>query len=104
MGAQKMSDIGPHNLLIGEHRNYSADSQTFKSANTIFSETFSEGFAFEVMEVYSGPPSVSFKWRHFGTFSGSFKDRGGIIVQGGGQMVSFYGMCLATVSKDMVIE
>jgi len=102
--AQLMSDIGPYNMLIGEHSLYSSASQTFQSANTIWSAAFSEGFAFEVLEVLSGPPTCTFKWRHFGKFSGTYTDKEGKTFTGKGQMVNVIGLCIAKVNEALKIE
>jgi len=61
--------------------------------------TVSEGFAFEVLEVFSGPPNVSFTWRHFGRMSGPFKG-----CPAHGKMVNLVGHCVARVNKDLIIE
>jgi len=104
MSAQLMADIGPYNLLIGETRDYSASGHSFESANTLFSNTFTEGYAWECLEVLSGPPTVTFKWRHFGKFSGSFTDKRGAIHKGDGAILDLHGMCIAKVSADLKIE
>lgn len=49
-----------------------ASEHSFESANDVFRGAFGEGFAFEVLEVYSPPPNVSFTWRHFGRMTGEF--------------------------------
>lgn len=102
--AQKMADDGPYNMLLGKIPGYDASQHTFESANKIFSEVFSEGFAFEVLEVFSGPPNVSFSWRHFGRFAGQYVDDKGIIHKGDGRMVEIICMCVARVSETLQIE
>lgn len=102
--AQLMADIGPYNLLIGETPQYSAAACTFEESNKNFGSVFPEGYAWEVLEVMSGPPMVSFKWRHFGKFSGVYTDKNGMKYQGNGDMLNLYGMCLAKVNDSLVIE
>lgn len=104
INAQKMADVGPYNALIGETPGYSSKANTFESANETFSGVFPEGYAWEVLEVYSGPPNVSFRWRHFGKFSGEFVDTEGTIYEGNGQMIEVVGLCMAKVNKDLKIE
>lgn len=104
INAQTMADIGPYNMLLGDIGGYKSSAQTFESANTIFSSAFTEGFAWEVLEVYSGPPEVSFRWRHFGTFSGKFTDDSGEVHEGNGKMINVYGACIAKVNADLKIE
>jgi hypothetical protein len=102
--AQLMSDIGPYNLLLGETKDYSSAANTYASSNTIFSAAFTEGFAWELLEVYSGPPLVSFKWRHFGPYTGKFTDKNGRVHKGNGQMFNLYGLCNAKVNAELKIE
>lgn len=102
--AQLMSDVGPYNMLIGETAAYSAANNTFESANTIFTQTFSEGYAWEVLEVLSGPPTVTFKWRHFGKFSGVYTDKCGRKHKGNGQILNLIGLCIAKVNDQLLIE
>lgn len=102
--AQVMADIGPYNMLLGDIEGYKASKETFETANTIFSSVFTEGFAWEVLEVYSGPPEVAFRWRHFGTFTGKYTDANGEVHQGNGKLVNVYGACIAKVNADLKIE
>jgi len=102
--AQLMANIGPYNLLIGEAPQYSSSALSFEDSNRIFGSTFSEGFAWEVLEVMSGPPTVSFKWRHFGKFSGTYTDKKGNKYQGDGSMINVIGMCIAKVNDQLLIE
>eukprot|EP00246_Nothoceros_aenigmaticus_P004579 TRINITY_DN16168_c0_g1_i1.p2 TRINITY_DN16168_c0_g1~~TRINITY_DN16168_c0_g1_i1.p2 ORF type:complete len:151 (+),score=17.79 TRINITY_DN16168_c0_g1_i1:31-453(+) len=94
-----MAEVGPYNMLLGECAGrWAAASETFESANDAFKTTFPEGFAFEVLEVFSPPPNVSFSWRHFGIMSGEFKG-----CPAHGKMVEIIGHTLARVDKDLVI-
>jgi len=102
--AQAMADLGRYNVLVGDVDGYKGSANTFESANEIFSHTFTEGFAWEVIEVYSPPPKVTFKWRHFGKFSGKFVDSEGVTHSGNGKLIEVFGLCLATVNKDLLIE
>jgi len=104
VSAQLMCDIGPYNMLIGEAAQYSAKGNTFESAYTIFSNVFTEGFAWEVLEVLSGPPTVTIKWRHFGPFTGHFIDKNGRKYVGNGELVNVIGLTIAKVNESLVIE
>jgi hypothetical protein len=104
VSAEQMCEIGPYNLFLGETPQYSPGLQTFDTANVLFSNTFQEGFAWEVLEVLSGPPLVTFKWRHFGEFTGEFVDKQGKKHKGSGEMIDFTGMCIARVNEQMVME
>lgn len=101
--SQMLADAGPYNLLIGERHNYSAKANTYDSSNAIWSNVFPEGFAWECLEVLSGPPTVTFKWRHFGHFTGEYTDNLGRKHQGNGAMMNLIGMCIAKVSDNLQI-
>eukprot|EP00927_Polykrikos_kofoidii_P080315 TRINITY_DN77184_c0_g1_i1.p1 TRINITY_DN77184_c0_g1~~TRINITY_DN77184_c0_g1_i1.p1 ORF type:complete len:240 (+),score=37.05 TRINITY_DN77184_c0_g1_i1:70-789(+) len=104
VNAQGLSDVGRYNALLGDRTGlYNAAEQTYDSANRIFKEAFPDGFAFEVTDVFSGPPSVTFKWRHFGRFTGKFES-GGKETVGTGEMVNLYGTCVMRVDENFMIE
>lgn len=102
--AQAVAAIGPYNILCPDHPRYNAAKLSLEESNHVFSNVFMDGFAFEVLEVMSGPPTVVFKWRHFGKFSGTFADTNGNKWDGNGEMVNVYGMCIAKVSDSLRIE
>lgn len=103
-GAQALSDVGPYNYLIQETHEYSAAANTFETANATFGETFADGYAWECLQVISGPPTVTFKWRHFGKFSGVFTDKMGRKHKGTGEMLDLIGLCIAKVNSELIIE
>ena len=96
--AQDVSDAGTYNLFIGEMEQYKASEETFESSGRLFRSAFPKGFLWEVLEVYSGPPNVTFKWRHWGTFNGPYKDYAPT-----GEVVEVIGMSLARVSDDLKV-
>jgi hypothetical protein len=102
--AQLMADIGPYNLLLGDCEGYAGSANTFESANAIFSNAFTKGFAFEVLEVLSPPPVVAFRYRHFGPFSGKYVDATGDTHPGDDKIVDIGGLVVATVSATLQIE
>jgi len=102
--AAKMAEIGPYNMLVGDNAHYSGSTMTFEQANTLFSTVFPEGYAFEVLQVHSGPPNVAFTWRHFGRMSGTFTDKRGCEFAGNGEISELYGMCVAKVDEKLVIK
>jgi len=101
--AQYMCEEGPYNTLMGEMPAYSAKYNTFESANALWSNTFPNGFAWECLEVLAGPPTVTFKWRHFGEFTGTFTDKEGNKHQGNGEMINLIGLCIAKVNDSLQI-
>merc|ERR1719171_3360074 len=93
-------------MLMGECEGYSAArlGNSFDAANDIFVKTFPDGFPWEVIEVYSGPPTVAFKWRHWGKYSGQYTDSEDRVHEGTGERVEIFGLCVARVSASLVIE
>uniref|UniRef100_R7WA18 Pathogen-related protein n=1 Tax=Aegilops tauschii TaxID=37682 RepID=R7WA18_AEGTA len=57
------------------------------------------GFAIEVLDVYSGPPRVAFKFRHWGYMEGPFKGH-----PPHGQRVEFFGVCVFHVNEHTRVE
>lgn len=48
---------------------------------------------------FSGPPLVSFTWRHWGTFEGDYKG-----TKPTGETIEMYGNCVVKVNDDMKIQ
>lgn len=99
-----MADIGPYNLLIGETKDYSASALTFEDSNQNFGAAFADGYAWECLDVLSGPPTVAFRWRHFGKYSGVFTDKRGVQHAGDGRLLNLLGLCIAKVNDHLQIE
>ncbi|MDF5730778.1 MAG: SnoaL-like polyketide cyclase [Rhizonema sp. PD38] len=72
--AEYAAQQGTYNLFISDTEHYKASEETFESSAHLFHNAFPNGFLWEVLEVFSGPPKVALKWRHWGTFSGAYKD------------------------------
>eukprot|EP00927_Polykrikos_kofoidii_P037430 TRINITY_DN3157_c0_g1_i5.p1 TRINITY_DN3157_c0_g1~~TRINITY_DN3157_c0_g1_i5.p1 ORF type:complete len:249 (+),score=37.59 TRINITY_DN3157_c0_g1_i5:165-911(+) len=103
--AQALADVGPYNALIADiPGKYAGSQETFESANKIWSEVFTEGFAWELLEVYSGPPSVTFSWRHFGKFTGKYTDKNGREYAPTNEIVNLQGICIARVDDNLMID
>lgn len=49
-----------------------------------------------MIEVFSGPPTVGFSWRHWAHFTGTFEEN-----SGDGQLVEMYGFAIATVNDKL---
>ncbi|MEM7580060.1 MAG: SnoaL-like polyketide cyclase [Mastigocoleus sp.] len=96
--AADVSQQGTYNLFMGDTPDYRASEETFESSGKLFRTAFPKGFLWEILEVYSGPPNVTFKWRHWGTFNGSYKDYSPT-----GEIVEIIGMSLAIVTEDLKI-
>lgn len=78
--AQGMMEKGSYNIMLD---NIKEENKKFYNPNCTFAESHQEffsafeTFSWEVIEVYSGPPNVSFSWRHWGKFNGKFDGKQG---------------------------
>ncbi|KOP23254.1 SnoaL-like polyketide cyclase [Hapalosiphon sp. MRB220] len=96
--AEDVVDVGTYNLFLGDSEQYKSSEESFESSAHIFHQAFPNGFLWELVEVLSGPPNVTFKWRHWGTFSGSYKENAPT-----GETVEIVGMSIARVDDDLKI-
>jgi len=96
--ATDLSAQGTYNLFMADSAHYKASAETFESSAQLFHTTFPQGFPWEVLEVFSGPPNVTFKWRHWGHFNGAYKDHAPT-----GETVEIIGMSIAKVTDDLQI-
>ncbi|KAG1369991.1 Pathogen-related protein [Cocos nucifera] len=88
---------GGYNALLQtslpeELRCYNPAEETAESSHKAFTATFPRGFALEIIHVYSGPPTIVYKFRHWGFMEGPFKGQAPT-----GQMVELYGMAIFQV-------
>jgi len=96
--AAELSAKGTYNVFMADSQHYKSSEESFESSHDLFHSTFPQGFPWEVLEVYSGPPNVSFKWRHWGHFNGVYKD-----FTPTGETIEIIGMSLARVTDDLKI-
>lgn len=73
-------------------RGYNPAEETIDSAHRAFVTAFPRGFALEVLRVYSGPPVIVYKFRHWGFMEGAFKGH-----EPTGEMVELFGMAVFEV-------
>lgn len=69
--AEHMLKVGTYNAIIAPNEYYSPENSDFASSHKTFKRMMPT-FAWEVLEVYSGPPTVAFKWRHWGTMKNDY--------------------------------
>ncbi|MDJ0635859.1 MAG: ester cyclase [Xenococcaceae cyanobacterium MO_188.B29] len=97
--AQDIVDQGTYNLFLENSEHYQASEETFESSYNLFHNAFPNGFHWELIEVVAGPPNVVFKWRHWGTFKGTYKD-----YQPTGKTIEVIGLSMAKVREDLKVE
>ncbi|BAT54715.1 hypothetical protein NOS3756_36870 [Nostoc sp. NIES-3756] len=96
--AQDVADAGTYNLFLGDSEQYKASEEDFESSAHLFHNAFPNGFLWELIEVLAGPPNVTFKWRHWGTFSGPYNEHAPT-----GETVEIVGVSIARVNDDLKI-
>jgi len=74
---------------------YDAKNTTWEQSHQMFHTAFA-AFPWEVLEVFSGPPSVAFSWRHWAEFTGTFQGN-----KGKGELVELFGFGVATVNDKL---
>lgn len=97
--AEDIVEQGTYNLFLENSDHYRASDENFESSYNLFHTAFPNGFHWELIEVVAPPPNVVFKWRHWGTFSGAYKDR-----QPTGETIEIVGLSIAKVTEDLKIE
>uniref|UniRef100_A0A7R9WFQ0 Pathogen-related protein n=1 Tax=Pseudictyota dubia TaxID=2749911 RepID=A0A7R9WFQ0_9STRA len=103
-GKEFMADeacwVGNYNWLLDTVNKdyYDNSKETFESSHGRFRYAFIEGFPWEVLEVFSGPPRVAFSWRHWAVFSGEYMGN-----KGHGQTVTMTGFGVILL-EDMKVS
>ncbi|XP_057958495.1 pathogen-related protein [Malania oleifera] len=101
---EEILELGTYNALLKnnlpeEFKYYNAEEESFESSHEIFRSVFPRGFAWEVVAVYSGPPLIAYKFRHWGFFEGPFRGHAPT-----GDMVEFYGLGVLKVDESLRAE
>ncbi|CAI9778039.1 unnamed protein product [Fraxinus pennsylvanica] len=79
-------------------RLYNSEEETAGSSQTLFKTTFPRGFVIEILQVYSGPPVIVYKFRHWGFMEGAFKGHAPT-----GEKVEFFGMAIFELDEHSKI-
>lgn len=87
-----------HTSLPPALRFYDPDQETYASSQKAFMTTFPRGFAVEILEVYSGPPLITYKFRHWGYMEGPFKGHAST-----GELVEFFGIAIHQLDENSKI-
>lgn len=96
--------VGSYNALLQtslppEFQYYRADTETFESSHDLFRTAFPRGFAWEVLSVYSGPPVIVFKFRHWGYMEGPYQGHAPT-----GEKAEFTGIAVLKVDEQLRAE
>lgn len=68
---EHMLEVGTYNAIIEANDHYCPVRNNFDVSHKVFKRMMPT-FAWEVLEVYSGPPTVAFRWRHWGEMKSDY--------------------------------
>ncbi|RYP63010.1 hypothetical protein DL771_009465 [Monosporascus sp. 5C6A] len=98
--AEHMLKVGTYNAIVAANAYYDPDHLDFEQSHRTF-KGMMPTFAWEVLEVYSGPPVVSFKWRHWGVmkedYVGYNKKGEKVTIKAHGEPIEVFGVTVAHV-------
>jgi hypothetical protein len=97
---KESAEAGNYNWLLDTCKKslYDNSKESFNSSHHLFRDAFPEGFAWELLDLFSGPPKVAFSWRHWGVFKGEYQGN-----QGKGELLDMYGFAIVTVDDKLKI-
>jgi len=105
--AEHMLNVGTYNAIIAPNDYYDPSKSDFSSSHKTFKRMMPT-FAWEVLEVYSGPPVVAFKWRHWGVMKNDyvgFNDKGEkITAKAHGGSIDIQGVTIAKVDDKVRLQ
>ncbi|SMY23243.1 unnamed protein product [Zymoseptoria tritici ST99CH_1A5] len=105
--AEHMIKVGTYNGIIGANEYYSPENSDFNSSHKTFKRMMPT-FAWEVLEVYSGPPRVAFRWRHWGVMKSDyvgFNNKGEkVTAKAHGGLIDIEGVTIAEVDDKIRMQ
>ena len=89
--------IGNYNVLLSgcPAKLWDAQNTSWEESHAKWHTAFA-AFPWELLEVFSGPPTVAFSWRHWANYTGTFEGH-----TGQGELVELYGFGVATVNDKL---
>ncbi|KAJ7451681.1 hypothetical protein FB451DRAFT_1283986 [Mycena latifolia] len=105
--AEYMLKVGTYNAVIAANPYYSPAHSDFASSHITF-KSMMPTFAWEVLEVYSGPPQVAFRWRHWGEMKNDyegFNEKGERVnIKAHGRVLEIEGVTVAVVNDKLQLQ
>jgi hypothetical protein len=94
------NQVGNYNVLLDACPAdiWDSENNTREDSHKAFHQAFA-AFPWEVLDVYSGPPKVTFTWRHWAHFTGTYEGN-----QGNGEFVEMYGFGTAVVNDKLQLQ
>ncbi|KAL3487325.1 hypothetical protein BJX62DRAFT_228121 [Aspergillus germanicus] len=107
MTGDDMLRMGTYNALITANKYYDPAHNGFEDSHKSFKRMMPV-FAWEVKEVYSGPPVVVFRWRHWGVMNSDYvgkNDKGETVrVKAHGGVIDIEGIVVAKVNDKLQLQ
>ncbi|KAL4912139.1 hypothetical protein BDW62DRAFT_206742 [Aspergillus aurantiobrunneus] len=104
---EHMLEVGTYNALITANKYYDPAQNDFDTSHKAFKRMMPT-FAWEVKEVYSGPPVVVFRWRHWGVMRDDYVGRDGqgevVRIKAHGGLIDIEGIVVARVNEKLQLE
>ncbi|KAI1097435.1 hypothetical protein F4804DRAFT_171908 [Jackrogersella minutella] len=104
--AEHMLRVGTYNAIISPCEYYDPVNSDFAASHKTFKRMM-PAFAWEVLEVHSGPPVVSFKWRHWGEMKNDYVGRNSageyVTVKANGQLIDIKGVTVAHLNSEFQV-
>ncbi|KAK5663825.1 hypothetical protein OQA88_28 [Cercophora sp. LCS_1] len=104
---EHMLQVGTYNAIIEPNEFYCPFHSSFDASHKTFKRMMPT-FAWEVLEVYSGPPQVSFRWRHWGTMNEDYvgvNDKGEkVTIKAHGGPIDIEGVAVAIVNDKLQLN
>ncbi|KAJ7367340.1 hypothetical protein DFH08DRAFT_729903, partial [Mycena albidolilacea] len=102
-----MAKVGTYNAIIVPNEYYSPEHSDFASSHITF-KSMMPTFAWEVLEVYSGPPQVAFRWRHWGEMKNDYEgynEKGErVSIKAHGKVLEIEGVTVAIVNDKLQLQ
>ncbi|KAI0803645.1 hypothetical protein GGR55DRAFT_662512 [Xylaria sp. FL0064] len=106
VSAEHMLRVGTYNAIIGPGSYYDPEGMDFGTSHKTFKRMMPT-FAWEVLEVYTEPPVVAFKWHHWGEFKGDYSavnaDGEKVKVPANGRVIEVTGVTVAHLNEKMQV-
>ena len=67
--------MGNYNMFLEESMLFDTSKYTNDESHAIFKKAFPDTFPWELLDLLSGPPTVSFTWRHWVDWTGPYMDK-----------------------------
>ncbi|CCC11528.1 hypothetical protein SMACR_04517 [Sordaria macrospora] len=104
---EHMLQVGTYNAIIEPNEFYCPFHSSFDASHKTFKRMMPT-FAWEVLEVFSGPPTVTFRWRHWGTmkedYVGTNKDGEKVTLKAHGGPIDIEGIAVAVVNNKLQLQ